>query len=686
VYLPYLLEGLAVLATALIILVFQPRAPGARAGVALGSVAGLMQILALDLFAAGWVQRAYFVVESMVPAVLVHFALCFPDRKGPLRRHPSLAWLPYAACLPLAFLQNLHVASDPARHLAVNDFVYTTAALCGLGAMASLVYSLRSARTARARQQVKVVLAGIVAAVVIPALGLLALIEFGVRVPMNALTPFFLLFPASIAYAVARHDLFNVDRYLRLGVVWGALTIVVFASYAAVALLGQAWLDTWDRASHVLAPLYVLLMLLVANPLRARIQATVDRLFYRQGYDYRHTVDATSRVLASVLDTDRIATTVLETLTHIMTAEWAALLVFAEGPGPHRVFARPDAKGTAIRRVASTDTPQLSRLSSLSDPWIRYGARRPASPLRDLFATLDAALALPLRFEGRLVGVLFAGDKLGAAYYGEEDLDLLRTLANQSAVALVNARAAEIIRRTQTELAQAERLAAVGELASAVAHGIRNPLAGIRTSAEVARDGLATSDEDLRESLDDIIGETDRLETRIRTILEFTRPTELEVTAADLGRFVGMLADELRRRLPEGIDLRVESAADLPPVDFNHTALGEVIETIAVNAVEAMQREGCIRLRSGIAAFDGRGDHAFVEVADSGPGMDEATRRRVFDLFYTTKQTGTGVGLAMARRLVERQGGSITLDTAPGAGATFRVWLPIAPRINAGTS
>ena len=89
------------------------------------------------------------------------------------------------------------------------------------------------------------------------------------------------------------------------------LTVVVFASYAAVALAGQAWVGAGTHTPPILVPLYVLAMLLVANPLRARVQAIVDRLFHRQGYSYRAAVEATSRALASVLDTDRIAATVL---------------------------------------------------------------------------------------------------------------------------------------------------------------------------------------------------------------------------------------------------------------------------------------------------------------------------------------------------------------------------------------
>jgi signal transduction histidine kinase len=652
VYVPYLLEGIGLLATAIVMFLFKPREPAARAGVALGLASGLMQLLALDLFSAAWVQRGYFCAESMIPAALLHFALAFPEEKAVVRRHGWIVPALYVLCVPFAVLQNVFLTVDPLRHLAVNSAVYAADGVAGVATMGLLVYGFVRARTPLARQQAKVVLVGMVAVILVPALGLLAIVVAGLDLPMSALTPLLLLYPASIAYAVVRHDLFHVDRYLRLGVVWATLTVVVFVSYAAVVLAVQAWLGADARTPNLIVPLYVVVMLLVANPLRARIQAGVDRLFYRRPWDYRATVEATSRALASVLDTDRIAATVLRTLTDVMAAEWAVLVAHADGAAP-RVYGQPAARAAEATRLLQEGDAALAGLSG--------------------------TLTLPLRFEARAAGLLVVGPKLSGAFYDDDDRALLDTLANQSALALTNASAADVIRRTQAELAEAERLAAVGELASAVAHGIRNPLAGIRASAEVAREELGADGGDLRESLDDIIGEADRLETRVRTILDFTRAVALEPVPADLGAFVRAFADAFRARLPPGMRVEVDVAPGLPAVPFDAGALAEVVETLAVNALEATPPPGTIALRVALEPHDGTGMRVVVSVSDTGPGMDAATARRVFDLFYTTKAAGTGVGLAMAKRLVERHGGTITVESAPGAGATFRIRLPVAP-------
>ncbi len=669
VMLPYVLEGVVLLLTALVIFFFRPGDPAARGGVALAVVSGLMPLLAVDLFSAAWLQRIYFVVESLVPAALLHFAATFPEPGPVLRRRPWLVWALYAACVPFATLQNAFLDTDPERHLAVNDWVYTSAAAAGVVSMLVLARRFATARTALARQQLKVVLAGLAAAVLVPALGLIAIIGLGAHVHMNSLTPFFVLYPISIAYAVARHDLFHVDRWLRLAVGWAAVTVIVFASYAAVVLAGEAWLGGDARASRLLVPLYVLAMLLVANPLRARVQGVVDGLFHRRRWDHREVVDATSRALAAVLDADRIAATVLETLTRIAGAEWAALVAWRDDADDVQVWVDPPARRASV--AAALGTPHA--LAGLADRWTRYRGRG-IDPVARLLLPLGTALALPVRFETRTIGALLVGDKLSAAFYDDADLALLDTLAHQTALALVNARASDALRRTQVELAEADRLAAVGELAAAVAHGIRNPLAGIRTSAEVARAELGAGADGVRESLDDIVSEADRLEARVRTILDVARPTALAVRPGDLGAFARELSAALRARVPAGTIVECDVAPDVPTVAFDRGALGEAVETLAVNAIEA----GARIIRVAVApGRNGAEPCAVVSVADDGPGMDAARASRVFDMFYTTKPTGTGVGLAMAKRLVERQGGTLSLETAPGQGATFRVSLPV---------
>jgi two-component system sensor histidine kinase HydH len=234
-------------------------------------------------------------------------------------------------------------------------------------------------------------------------------------------------------------------------------------------------------------------------------------------------------------------------------------------------------------------------------------------------------------------------------------------------------RADAVIRDQQSRLVESERLAAVGELGSAVAHGIRNPLAAIRSSAELALEG----DQELsRESARDIMAEADRLEAWINELLSYSRPVagsqETVDVAVVLQRSLEGFGRELERR---HITRSTQMPATLPPVVGNSMLFAQVFNSLLANAAEALENHGSISLR---ATVSDDGKAVQVCVADDGPGMTQDQLAKAFRPFYTTKTKGLGVGLPLAKRIVERFGGSISIGSKPGQGTTVRVAFAIA--------
>ena len=588
-------------ATALLIYVVRPADVAARAGAMLSGTAGLMLVLALDLFSAGWVQRIYFLAESLVPAALFDFGMSFPDERRFVRARPWLRPLLYATFVLLAVAQNVLLDVDPETHLLANDLVYGLAALAGLFAVVSLVLTLLRSRNPLARQQVQVVLAGMVLAALVPALGLMAILALGATIPMNALTPFLLLFPLSIGYAVARHDLFSVDRYLRLGVSYAALTVVVFGSYAGFVRARRAV----ARPPHAVGGRAALRAVDDAVPepaARAHPACGGPALLPAALRLPRHgRVDEPARS-RRYLESSRIAETVLATLVDDVAVDWALLVLLEDGRRRHRPTAARRTRPARLLALLADEPGLLERIARLPRPVRRLEhvdrlGRRARSPARVRFAErAGASLLLPLRFEGKPLGVLLVGEKLSGALFSDEDMQLLHTLAHQAALALTNARAYEIIRRTQDELVQAERLAAVGEMAAAVAHGIRNPVAGIRLFAELARDDLEDRPQ-IASTMTDIIAESDRLEKRVRSMLDLARPLEVKVRARRSRRpsCAGSWTSCARARRAAS---RSSSRSTTAPRPCSHAccstrrALGECVETVAVNAFEALDGTG----------------------------------------------------------------------------------------------
>jgi signal transduction histidine kinase len=231
-------------------------------------------------------------------------------------------------------------------------------------------------------------------------------------------------------------------------------------------------------------------------------------------------------------------------------------------------------------------------------------------------------------------------------------------------------RADNVIRRQQEQLVQSETLAAMGEMGTAVAHGIRNPLAAIRSSAELALD---SDPQTVREAAQDIIDEADRLETWVSSLLSYARPTDGSVRETDLGLLAqacaaGFARDAERR----GIAVDAEIAGQLRPLAADPQLLGQVINSLISNALETAPPP--TRVRVVVQDSDGR---VRLQVVDDGSGMTPRQLAGAFRPFFTTKPKGLGIGLPLAKRIVERFGGTIAIDSTEGQGTTVTLDFPV---------
>lgn len=232
-------------------------------------------------------------------------------------------------------------------------------------------------------------------------------------------------------------------------------------------------------------------------------------------------------------------------------------------------------------------------------------------------------------------------------------------------------RAALTIRRQQEQLVESETMAAVGEMASAVAHGIRNPLASIRSSAEVA---LETSPH-FRSTAEEIIQETDRLEDWIRELLAYSRPASGTPTLVEMNDLVRSILDSSCRELKKhGVKVVAQLEASLPPVHADESLLRHVLISLIANALDAMPAGGELRLSSHL--LDGT-DQIELQIGDTGHGIPSEKMDKVFKPFFTTKTKGLGVGLSLAKRIIERHGGTLQLTSREGRGTTVSLHLPV---------
>ena len=231
-------------------------------------------------------------------------------------------------------------------------------------------------------------------------------------------------------------------------------------------------------------------------------------------------------------------------------------------------------------------------------------------------------------------------------------------------------RADLVIRSQQERLVETETLSALGEVASAVAHGIRNPLAAIRSSAELWHDAR---DAGVQESARDIMSEVDRLEKWVRELLTYSQPLEDQMTAVALPPIIeesvtGFARESERRE----VSIKVRVNDSLPRIAGDPALLMQAFNNLIANALDATGPGGEITVMA-----SGASDRRHVEVAftDNGAGIAPDRMARVGSSFYTTKHKGLGVRLALVRRIVKRSGGQVVIDSKQGAGTTVTLIL-----------
>jgi signal transduction histidine kinase len=237
-------------------------------------------------------------------------------------------------------------------------------------------------------------------------------------------------------------------------------------------------------------------------------------------------------------------------------------------------------------------------------------------------------------------------------------------------------RASRQLQVLQEQLRLAERMAAIGQMSAAVAHGIRNPLASIRAVAQATADQVGEQ-RAIVGALDTIVAEVDRLNRWLQDLLCFARPFEARSAAVDLSAVLDDALAVLADRIVRGeVKVIRHFAPDLPPVTADESQLSQAVLAVLENALDALGRGGSLTVET-LMAGRVAPRAARVIIQDSGEGMSRERLARIFEPFFTTKTAGTGLGLAIARKVIEGHGGNIRVDSEPGIGTTVTMTLPL---------
>jgi signal transduction histidine kinase len=414
--------------------------------------------------------------------------------------------------------------------------------------------------------------------------------------------------------------------------------------------------------------------------------------------------------MVSMVSLPEIADRILLALTDTMGVERAMVMMVDDSGNVLRPAAsRGEWDEDSLEAEISSDHPlwkhlwmrreDLSRADFDDEPDVEY-----REACRDVFDTLEVELLVPILYGVDLLGLIAVARKISGDRLVGDDRTLLRTLANQSSIAIENAKAFDEIaklnetlearveertaelRDTQAQLVQAEKMKSLGQLVAGVAHELNNPIGFVHANLQLLGDYIQKLENAQasggdptkpREAIAKLLGRsregTERVKKIVADLRTFSRMDHAELQDADLHEEIDRTLALMEPRFKSGIEV-VRDYGEIPRVRCYAGQLNQVFLNLLMNACDAMKDEGKISIRSARGPLGVR-----LEFSDDGPGIPEDVRSRIFDPFFTTKPVGegTGLGLSLSHGIIERHGGAIAVESAPGEGTRFVIDLPL---------
>ena len=702
----FLLNGTVFLASALATFVLRQDSPAARALLGGGTSMALFLFTAMDLYGPATFFRLHVLAEALLPATMLHFALLFPQPN----RWVHMRFAGYALSCAIALPYEVFLYS-PAEYSRILNTNMLYLGLVAVFFCLHMIPPYVRSGSQLVRQRVRVILVGALFGFALPAgvLTLAALMAGDVSMNLAAVTPF--VFSLALAYAVVKHDLFEIDAMVKRAAYYLVLTGGVTLAYVGAVLAFNYVLHAGAVTDSAVFPmLFALAVLLLFDPLRTRVQGFVDRVFFGTDYDSARVLAEIGAELAQARQRDQIERLVRACVQRTIPNGGTRLFVAGPDGG-----ALQQLGGTGVVPAPVAAHLAAGRLLTVFDPPESYPDAADYEATRAALTGAGATIAVPMFAHGELVGALAVGAKGSRRFYTAGDAELLRALAHETAIALQHAAAYEALvslnasleqrvqertaqleatnrelgdalrelQAAESQLVHSEKMAALGRLVAGVAHEINNPVSFIANSVAPLKRRLAKASTAppsevaamLREA-EDLVGimasGAERAAAIVRDLRSFSRLDEATRKAVDLHQGLEVSLRLLEHRWRGRVAVH-RDYGDLPPVECDPGQINQVFLNVLANACDAITATGNVWVTT-----RAEGEHVRVVIRDDGPGIPEELRARIFDPFFTTKDVGagTGLGLSISHGIVTAHGGRIEVASTPGEGATFTIVLP----------
>ena len=508
-----------------------------------------------------------------------------------------------------------------------------------------------------------------------------ALLYFDIEIyPLGPLAN--VVYTAIVAYAIVKHRLMDIQIIIRKSVIYATLTASITAIYVLIVSLfhGIFGIIQFAHGSLLVNALAAMIVALSFHPLKQRIQIIVDKVFFKNRYDYQNTLKEFSRAISSIVDPDMLFNLIIETITDILYIDKALVMLRDEDGKFNTRFARRVSIDT-VSIALDEDNCLIKWLQKNKDIFIREEIEMHLEEVgfnrecMEYFKDLGIAIALPLKSKEDLIGVFALGDKKSQDMYTPEDFRLLETITNQASIAVENANLYEKIRKIEKNMYHQDKLASLGTLASNIAHEIKNPLVSIKTFAQLMP--FRFNDTIFIDKFNSIIPkEVERLETILEELLDFSKPKKFKTSLINIEPLIDSILFLVKNEIARNrINIIKRYTEKDYKIEVSPEQIKQVFMNLILNSIHAMHTGGELI----ISTFKNLEDGNVLEICikDTGYGIPQEHLKYIFNPFFTTKKDGTGLGLSISKKIVTEHGGNIKVKSFNGEGSEFIVRLPL---------
>jgi two-component system sensor histidine kinase HydH len=657
----------------------------------------LIMVSSTNLVYAIFGVKVILVGLTFAPLLFLHFSFVFPFKR---KSQWSKGWrLLLLYFIPVTILVTFFLTfqidierfkelrsifyyglllKEPQIFLIFLGLVTLFSGLCIYWGIRNLIQSLQTTRISRQKLQIKYLIFGIVSMAIAGAIINLSNHFLHLGWPIFFLASLYsLLVSLFFTIALIRYRLLDIHLIIRGGIVYSTVSGLILAIYILIIKnIGEVISQRAYGRSLLVESALILVLVFMLQPFQRKVGDWIDRFFYMERVRFRTKLSEFSRILTELVDLDEVAKTTVHFITQTFHVDSVAFLFLKSEDDEYcTICGNP----TVWEMKYSTQTPFVKGIESNERPVDLEHLRESRGIMEEIDDLIEKGwvVVAPFFLKERLSGFILLGRKRNQKDYTQEELELLEAFLNQTALAVSRSLIFRDMSLKDKQIMQAEKMAAIGELAAGIAHEIRNPLGIITGSAETVR--KHDHPKIRAEMVNYILEESKRINGLISTFLDFARPKEPKLVHCDLKE---VLEKTLFLLSPKAKTMGIEIKKEVPIqpilVSADPEQLRQAFMNLGVNALEAMPQGGVLRVKM----TEGTKDGLFIQFSDTGKGIPREMRTKIFDPFFTTKEGGTGLGLFIAHQIITKHGGDIVFQGGETGGSIFTISLPLRKEIS----